>query len=164
MAYNKNNKIIRECDICKKKYESNSSINNAKYCQDCRKEAYKIKLKENYQRNRKLRLSKAKKYRKENNEKIKIWRNNNTKNLKKYRKDYCSKHLKEMNEYQKKYAKNNSKKIKARNTAKYKKTLNTFCEHCGKAKNLERHHPDYNKPLEIITLCRKCHRKLHNEI
>lgn len=35
------------------------------------------------------------------------------------------------------------------------------CEICGATEGLEKHHPDYSKPLEVITLCRSCHMKLH---
>jgi len=41
--------------------------------------------------------------------------------------------------------------------------LNAVCSKCGSAKNIERHHPDYSKPLEFVILCRKCHRALHNK-
>jgi hypothetical protein len=37
------------------------------------------------------------------------------------------------------------------------------CSKCGSTENLERHHPDYSKPLEFIVLCRKCHRTLHHK-
>lgn len=36
------------------------------------------------------------------------------------------------------------------------------CAECGSKTNLHRHHPDYNKPMEVIILCRKCHNLLHN--
>jgi len=34
------------------------------------------------------------------------------------------------------------------------------CSKCGSTENLEHHHPDYSKPLEYVTLCRHCHRKI----
>lgn len=42
--------------------------------------------------------------------------------------------------------------------------IKPFCEKCGTTEvKLERHHPDYSKPLEVVTLCRLCHEKLHVE-
>lgn len=35
------------------------------------------------------------------------------------------------------------------------------CEHCNKKTKLHAHHEDYSKPLDVIWLCRPCHRKLH---
>jgi hypothetical protein len=32
-----------------------------------------------------------------------------------------------------------------------------FCENCHEDKPLDKHHPDYSKPLKIEWLCRKCH-------
>lgn len=32
-----------------------------------------------------------------------------------------------------------------------------FCEGCFKPKKLDRHHPNYKKPLLVVWLCRKCH-------
>lgn len=56
---------------------------------------------------------------------------------------------------------NNKEKVACRYTArKYfkvrKKCCVEFCENMG-----ERHHIDYNKPLEIIWLCHKHHKSLH---
>jgi hypothetical protein len=36
-----------------------------------------------------------------------------------------------------------------------------FCEYCGQVKSLDRHHPNYKKPLQIVWLCRKCHATEH---
>lgn len=36
------------------------------------------------------------------------------------------------------------------------------CQICNSKVNLQRHHADYNKPLEFITLCYDCHTKIHN--
>lgn len=40
---------------------------------------------------------------------------------------------------------------------KNKVPLKDHCELCGSTDYLERHHPDYTKPLEVKTLCRTCH-------
>lgn len=36
------------------------------------------------------------------------------------------------------------------------------CVHCAATCILEAHHPDYSKPLEVLWLCRSCHRAVHN--
>jgi hypothetical protein len=35
------------------------------------------------------------------------------------------------------------------------------CEKCKGTNNIEAHHPDYEKPLDVSWLCRDCHRALH---
>jgi len=35
------------------------------------------------------------------------------------------------------------------------------CSHCNKEENLDAHHFDYSKPLEVVWLCRQCHIDLH---
>lgn len=38
------------------------------------------------------------------------------------------------------------------------------CEDCGSTLNIQCHHFDYSKPLEVVWLCRKCHVLLHKNI
>lgn len=38
------------------------------------------------------------------------------------------------------------------------------CEKCRSKEWVEGHHEDYTKPLEVIWLCRPCHRKRHVEM
>lgn len=61
-----------------------------------------------------------------------------------------------------KWMKNNSIKVKAHAKAKRNKDLikKDHCEKCGVVESLQMHHPDYNKPLEVVTLCTNCHSKL----
>ena len=40
----------------------------------------------------------------------------------------------------------------------------SYCEGCFQEKFVEGHHPDYDKPLEVDWLCKKCHRELHKEL
>lgn len=37
------------------------------------------------------------------------------------------------------------------------------CAGCGTMDHVEAHHEDYDKPLDIIWLCRGCHRMVHRE-
>ena len=36
-----------------------------------------------------------------------------------------------------------------------------FCEECGLPADTQGHHEDYNQPLNVDWLCRKCHTELH---
>lgn len=92
--------------------------------------------------------------------------------IKKHRASYRLRHIEKLKDALKSYKKNNPEKIaeyerrkrqnhpdriEARWKAEYYIPLGNKCEKCGSIENLERHHPDYGKPLEIMTLCRKCH-------
>jgi len=38
-----------------------------------------------------------------------------------------------------------------------------LCQICNKNLTTDRHHEDYNKPLEVEFLCQECHTKKNNE-
>ncbi len=38
------------------------------------------------------------------------------------------------------------------------------CEKCGSEKNVQAHHHDYSKPLDVNWLCFYCHRKEHGQL
>lgn len=38
------------------------------------------------------------------------------------------------------------------------------CSVCGSGVGMEAHHENYNKPYNVIWLCRKCHKKLHKKL
>jgi len=44
-----------------------------------------------------------------------------------------------------------------------KKAKDMRCEKCG-AKAQDRHHEDYKKPLQVIYVCRKCHKAIHKAL
>jgi hypothetical protein len=52
-------------------------------------------------------------------------------------------------------------KARARSSACYHIPLKA-CQKCGSAENVQRHHEDYSKPLDITFLCKKCHTKEHH--
>jgi len=60
--------------------------------------------------------------------------------------------------FHKSFFKEYQKKIKARSIAKYKIKIpnNQICENCKIRLATQRHHSNYNKPLEVKFLCAKC--------
>lgn len=64
------------------------------------------------------------------------------------------------NQKQQEYAKKYPERIKARNKVTNNHLRDIECQKCGRKKNLEGHHPDYSKPAQIVTLCKKCHNEI----
>lgn len=54
------------------------------------------------------------------------------------------------------------KKLLARSSAQYYVPV-IECIKCGSKEQLQRHHLDYNKPLEVVILCRLCHNEEHEK-
>jgi|GEM_PF-990020 len=55
-----------------------------------------------------------------------------------------------------------SVRVLTRNYITAGKLIKEPCEVCGTEKDVEAHHDDYNKPLDVRWLCRKHHREHHN--
>ena len=68
---------------------------------------------------------------------------------------YRAQHPEKILQYSIVYRLNNPDKIEARRLAQ-RIPLGDKCEECGATINLERHHEDYSRPLEVHTLCRSC--------
>ncbi|MEK6884747.1 MAG: hypothetical protein AABY22_34260, partial [Nanoarchaeota archaeon] len=65
-------------------------------------------------------------------------------------------------EWKMKYPKKHKAHILARMfQAKIKKNN---CEMCRNERSLEMHHPDYTQPLNVKTLCSKCHKSIHRQL
>ena len=64
-----------------------------------------------------------------------------------------------------KYIKDNPQIIMAQKIANKNKELlkKMKCEICGSNKTLHMHHPNYEKPKNVITLCSICHKQIHQK-
>lgn len=66
------------------------------------------------------------------------------------------------------YQHREKKRVNARNMVatyfKRGKIQKVECCCCGKKENLEFHHPNYNKPFNVMVLCKKCHLELHRAL
>ena len=93
---------------------------------------------------------------------------------KQYQKDFLEKNL----DYHKNWRKDNPKwleqnraqvrRYRKRHPKKREANLlarkvegDSECADCGATEDLQKHHPDYSKPLEVVTLCRVCHVRRH---
>jgi len=125
-------------------------------------EELKIKLNGNVSKDRDYLSKKA--WRERNKEKDreskKKWLENNKEKRKEVSKKYSSEHLIEHRVFTKNYSKKYPEKVLAQKKARIIK-MDSRCNKCGCAEKLERHHPDYSKPLYVITLCKCCHMGEH---
>lgn len=79
-----------------------------------------------------------------------------------YYRTYYRVHKDEKNSRIRSYYEKYPERLKAHRLANYYCILEKQCSICGSKDNLERHHPDYSKPLSVVTLCRPCHEKIHD--
>lgn len=97
----------------------------------------------------------------------KIWEKNNKERCKRVRKKWREnnkeRHLELQRNGQKRWEEKYPEKRRAYSlTQKYREKIKKdHCEDCGSDEYLHMHHEDYKKPLEVITLCRNCHVKVH---
>lgn len=83
------------------------------------------------------------------------------------RKKYARENRDIVNAISNRWSKNNRKKRNAEQQA-YRALLNgkiekTPCAGCGRTDDLEMHHRDYDKPVEVIFLCHTCHSLEHKQ-
>ena len=79
---------------------------------------------------------------------------------------YNQEHKEARNKYQKNYMYDYYRKHKTEQKVRLEAWLHapigSKCVICGSTEKLHRHHPNYEKPLEIVTLCNSCHMKVHS--
>lgn len=84
-----------------------------------------------------------------------------TKRVKKWREDNPKKQKKIQDKYSKKYIMKNPKIINAHKLSQHIKIPKGYkCIDCKIKLAKEKHHEDYNKPLKVKFLCRKCHKAI----
>jgi hypothetical protein len=87
------------------------------------------------------------------------WNAEHPDNVKAMRERFNERHPGELNKKKNDWQKRNPEKARAKVYAQRYVPLKDKCEWCPETKGLGRHHPDYSKPLEVLTLCPKCHKK-----
>lgn len=161
---------MKKCKVCCKIkelcefYKSKSNADgHSSLCKDC----YKIKYKEYYKKNIEKERLRSKKYTDKNRlntsnrEKI-ILINGET-----YYQHWYKENKNNVNIRNKEWRDKNTLKTKAHYIVK-KNIRNVLiskpskCMSCCLEKRLESHHNNYDKPLDIIWLCRSCHRRYHD--
>ena len=128
----------------------------------------KIEYRRNYyQEHRAERLAYQRKYYTEHREEAfarsREWYQRHQEEARKRNRERYRKRRNEILAQQKGYCQANPEKRHAKKLAQ-KVPLDSHCEICGTTERLQRHHPNYDEPLKIVTLCRNCHRKLHKPI
>lgn len=90
----------------------------------------------------------------------------------KYREDYdfktyYQKHKDKIKEQSKNYKKRDDVKFKNKARKKAQTNIkipkNKLCEVCNINKAVDRHHEDYNKPLNVLFVCRSCNKFLDRD-
>lgn len=94
------------------------------------------------------------------------WQEKNKEKKRELDKKYYKKNREKKLKYGRKRYSDNKERYRIYNKINYKERKgilkrNSFCEKCGSNQNLIKHHPDYSKPFEFITLCKNCHNKIH---
>jgi len=109
-----------------------------------------------YLEHREEKITYAKKYYQNNRLKI-------LENQRKYTEENKEKILerRQLHDRQRRRYEDRKQKERIQKIAYFNVLLGDKCEVCDSTENLVRHHFDYDKPLNVTTLCRRCHRTIH---
>jgi len=94
------------------------------------------------------------------------WIENNREKVREYDRRWQEENKEKKREYGREYAKKYKKRINAMavvhrsvKSGRLKKPIH--CSRCGDAGYIHAHHPDYDKPREVVWFCTSCHKKEH---
>lgn len=170
------------CKVCSKKYNSKRYIekkdeilNRTNSYYHSHKDFYS-----NYYENHKEKIkAKVKKWKEDNSERVKIYRLENRERLNNnaiYDETIHSRRK----ERERNYRDLNRDKINEKRRDRYHKTWHSkvykttdkvikelwirpsICPICWAERKIEAHHPDYNKPYEVVFCCNVCHQRIHH--
>ncbi len=160
----------RICKYCKKIIKAPHS-NSQKYHKDCfkewRNEYQRRNAKENPERYKKYNQTYYTKNKANIKKRVNDWRDKNREKFREYNKKRIKKNEEKIRKYYRERARKLSKTpkykkyAKIRNKSRYIKNKKDFCEICRSKEKIEKHHPDYSKPLEVKFLCHLCHVRVH---
>lgn len=94
----------------------------------------------------------------------KQWREDNAEHIVQYNRQWYKDNREKASKKSKKWAENNPQKVKAYNIANRQIKSKQKCSVIGCRNIGDKHHPNYNKPLKIIWLCKKHHGEKHKNI
>jgi hypothetical protein len=120
-------------------------------------ENIKRSQKKYYENNREKRLNNSRQWALNNPNKVREWNDNHPNYIKNWIKNNAEKAYIIFRRYREK----NWEKIKAQHIANKVYPIRQICSVVGCNELGERHHPDYDKPLKIIWLCRNHHKEYH---
>lgn len=157
-------------NLCK---ECNREISREYYAKN--REKSNQKRKELYQKNRLEFIEKQRKRYFENREEIRKIQNEKNKSPERREKarirsrEYAQKNADKIRKNALNYKRKNPQKAKAHQHVMWAIKLGILnkpkiCSQCLREIRVEAHHKDYDKPLEVIWLCRLCHLKEHGKL
>lgn len=94
------------------------------------------------------------------------WVRKNLETANGYLRDWRQKNKEKYNAQVREWNHNNREKVSAYRKVKRAIKNGTLvrryvCEDCGSKARIDAHHEDYSKPLDVLWLCRQCHRNRH---
>ena len=164
--------MLKECSRCESQFETSSEF--VKVCPSCLR-AYRIarglQKPEGWQRKTADKQAYFREWRKANQDKLKEYEARKPKRTPEQERAKYERRMKRLHGEDwvplDQRPENPLKEVKKRARTIYKtalrrgKLVRTPCHICG-ATEVEGHHPDYSRPLDVVWLCKKHHQEIHS--